>query len=116
MVDGAARMAVRLCRFSGWNHLHPAADGRHGRAAGHRMSVFEQDAVVRVAVAGCGHFVKRVYRVLPLIDVWKRGTRHFRRARANRAILLSAVAVALDNRLRRALGVILMKPGVKMTG
>ncbi len=60
MIDGTARVAVRLGRFAGRNYLNPATDCRHRWPAGHRVGVFKQDAVVRVAFAGSGNFVERI--------------------------------------------------------
>ena len=57
VIDGAAGVAVRRGALARRDHLHPAADGRHGRAAGERVSVFQQDAVVRITFASCGDVI-----------------------------------------------------------
>src|SRR5262245_20193157 len=45
MVNGAACMAMRFCRFAWAKHLRPAGHRRHHWAAGLRMAIFECNAV-----------------------------------------------------------------------
>jgi hypothetical protein len=41
VIDGAAGVTLRLSRYTGWDELRPAADGRHGGPAGEWVSIFE---------------------------------------------------------------------------
>ena len=50
MVDRRAGMAVRLRDFFGFEELHFAGHGRIGIAAGCRIDVAQQPAVMRIAV------------------------------------------------------------------
>src|SRR5258707_13984163 len=116
MIDGAAGVTVRCSGFTRRNHLHPTADGWHGRTAGERMSIFEQDAIMNIALACGGDFVQRFQGVAPLVRIGQRGVAAMRRARPDRAVLLLAITVAFNDRLRRALTVTFMKAGVEMAG
>jgi hypothetical protein len=74
VIDGAAGVALRFRRHAGWNELHPAADGRHGRPAAEGMGVFQQYAVVGIDLARGRRLLQSVQCVAPFIGIGQRAT------------------------------------------
>src|ERR687895_2767336 len=108
MVDGAAGVAMRFGVLAGLNHLHPASDGGHGRAACRWIDKFQQHSIMRVVGTRTCDFLQRLQGIAPLVSVGWGGVAQAGLARPNGAKLLLAVAIALDDRLRGTFGIVLM--------
>src|SRR6185295_20368259 len=116
VVDGVAGVTVWFGRFARRNHLHPAADGRHGRSAGDRVRVFEQYAVMGIAVTRGADLLQRPFGVAPFVVVGQRGATDVGHTRPDRTVLLFAVAVGPDDRLGRSFSKVFVKGRVEVVG
>src|SRR5262245_61379792 len=109
VIDGAAGVALRLGCHTGWNELHPAANGWHRRPAAERMGVLQQYPVMGIDWARGRRLLQSIQRVPPFIGIGQRATVGVCRSRPHNPQTVAAITILFNYRLCGTLAVVFMK-------